>query len=277
MCVKKSELLPFVINVDILDIICNSEYMDTLHNNLIALGLSDEEIQVYLAALEKGSISVLELAKTTKIPRTTVYLLIDSLVENGLLNLTVKGKKKRYMPAPPREILILGKNKQQRLAQSLQELEQEIPQLDAMYQTQHAIPKIQYYQGIDEIKKIYEETLEVDKIYAHCMSQSAMEIMGDYLKTYFVRIIRRMMHSQEIVSDSAADKLYQQEYSTSRNQIVCIPAKLRTNTDYMIYGNKVAFISYREGQPIGVVIYDKEIAHFEKIRFQMVWEKFSIK
>ena len=251
--------------------------MDTLHNNLITLGLSDEEIQVYLAALEQGSVSVLELAKTTKIPRTTVYLLIDSLVENGLLNLTVKGKKKRYMPAKPREILILGKNKQQRLAQSLQELEQEIPQLDAMYRTQHSIPQIQYYQGTDEVKKIYEEALEADKISMHCMSPSAMEIMGDYLKTYFVRIIRRMIHSQEILSDSAADKIYQQEYSTSRNQMVCIPAKLGTNTDYMIYGNKVAFITYKEGQPVGVVICDKEIAHFEKIRFQILWEKFSPK
>ena len=68
--------------------------MDTLHNNLITLGLSDEEIQVYLAALEHGSISVLEIAKATNIPRTTVYLLIDSLVKHGLLKLMVKGKKR---------------------------------------------------------------------------------------------------------------------------------------------------------------------------------------
>lgn len=251
--------------------------MDTLHNNLITLGLSNEEIQVYLAALEQGSVSVLELAKITQIPRTTVYLLIDSLVKHGLLKRMVKGKKKHYIPAQPREILTLGKNKQHQLAQSLQELEQEIPQLDAMYRTQHSIPKIQYYQGTDEVKKIYEETLEADKIYVHCMSQSGMEIMGDYLNKYFMRVIRRMIHSQKILSDSPADKLYQQEYSTSRNQIVCIPAKLGTNTDYMIYGNKVAFITYREGQPVGVVICDKEIAHFEKIRFQMVWEKFASK
>lgn len=189
-----------------MDIICNSEYMDTLHNNLETLGLSNEEIQVYLAALEQGSTTVLELAKTTKIPRTTVYLLIDSLIKNGLLKLTVKGKKKRYVPAEPREILTLGKNKQERLAQSLKELEQEIPQLDAIYRTQHAIPQIQYYQGAQEVQKIYEETLKEDKIYVHCMSQSAMDIMGDYLKKYFVRVIRRMIHSQEIVSDSGADK-----------------------------------------------------------------------
>jgi sugar-specific transcriptional regulator TrmB len=248
--------------------------MDTLHTNLKTLGLSDEEIRVYLAALEQGSVSVLQLAKATKIPRTTVYLLIDSLVENGLLKLTVTGKKKRYVPTEPREILILGKTKQQRLAQSLEQLEQEIPQLDAMYRTQHSIPNIQYYQGAKQVQKIYEDTLKEDKIYVHCMSQSALELMGDYLKKYFVRVIRRMIHSQEIVSDSGADKFYQQEYSTSRNQIVCIPAKLGTNTDYLIYGDKVAFITYRERQPIGVIIHDKEIAHFEKIRFQMIWKQY---
>ncbi|MDA1316585.1 MAG: hypothetical protein O3B87_01015 [bacterium] len=249
--------------------------MDNLHRNLETIGLSEEEIAVYLAALEHGSTTVLKLARNTKIPRTTVYLLIDSLTQKGLLTLSVKGKKKQYIPSNPREILILGKSKQQRLAQSLTELEQEIPQLDALYRTQHELPKIHYYQGVDEVKKIYEATLEEDKIYVHCMSQNAIEIMGDYLKKYFNRVIRRMIHTQEIVSDSASDKVYQQEHSTSRNQIICIPSKLGTNTDYMIYNNNVAFITYRAGQPVGVVISDKEIAHFEKIRFLMIWEQFA--
>jgi len=250
--------------------------MDTLHNNLITLGLSDEEIQVYLAALEHGSISVLEIAKATNIPRTTVYLLIDSLVKHGLLKLMVKGKKKHYIPAQPREILTLGKNKQQRLAQSLQELEQEIPQLDAMYQTQHSIPRIQYYQGTDEVKKIYEESLKADKIYFHHMSSKGKELMSDYAEKYWAQLMQKMIHTMQIISDSNKNQRYVQNESTQRNQMVCIPAKLQTNTDYMIYGNKVAFITYREGQPVGVVICDKEIAHFEKIRFQIIWEKFSI-
>jgi len=249
--------------------------MDLLQNNLQILGFSREEIQVYIGVLEQGNTTVLQLAKATHIPRTTVYLLVDSLTQKGLLKLRIARKKKYYVAVEPHEILILGKSKQERLAQSLHQLEQEIPQLNALYRAGHTIPQIQHYQGIDEVKKIYEKTLTAEKMYVHCMSQKAMEIMGPYLKKYFIRVVQRMIHTKEIVSDNSSDKLYQQEHATSRNQIICIPSKFATNTDYIIYGDNVVFITYREGQPVGVVIHDKEIAHFEKIRFGIVWKQFS--
>lgn len=236
------------------------------------LELTAEEIQVYLASLEAGNSTVLTLAQDTGIPRTTVYLLVESLEKKGLLILTILGKKKHYVPASPQELVTLAQKKQEQYKQTAKELEKNIPELQALYNLKHESPKIRYYEGTEGIKKIYEETLSVEKIYVHCMTQEAHEIMGSYLDTYFTRVIRKMIYTQEIVSDSQLDREYQKEYTTSRNEIICIPQKYITNTDYMIYGNCVSFITYKDKNPVGVVIEDPEIAHFERIKFTLLWK-----
>jgi len=251
--------------------------MDKLKQDLQTFGLSEEEVVVYITALEQGSTTVLELARSTKIPRTTVYLLIDSLTEKGLLTLTAQGKKKLYVPASPEDLITLAKAKHAQLEHTIGSLSEELPQLQALFNMSHQKPKIRYYEGVEEVKRVYEDTLLSEKILVHCMSQDAKMIMGEYLEKYFIRVARKMIHTKELVSDSEEDKKYQQEYSTSRNQIICIPSKYQTNTDYMIYKDCVAFITYKDQVPVGVVISDTEITRFEKIRFMMVWERFVSK
>ena len=242
--------------------------------NLKALGLATEEIDIYLTALEEGSVTILQVARMTKIPRTTVYLYVDSLIEKSLLKCTAVGKKKLYVPASPKELVKLAEEQKKKLVATVSSLEENLPQLQAVYDISHIKPKIIYYEGVSEAKKIYEDSLNSDKILVHCMSQQAIPMMEGYIEKYMVRLIRRMIYTQELVSDSAQDKTYQKEFSTSRNQIICVPSEFATNVDYLIYADKVAFLTYRDAKPVGMVISDPEIAHFERIRFQMIWERF---
>ncbi|PIZ65981.1 hypothetical protein CO051_06550 [Candidatus Roizmanbacteria bacterium CG_4_9_14_0_2_um_filter_39_13] len=249
--------------------------MDKLKHNLNTLGLSEEEISIYITALEQGSTTVLELARITKIPRTTVYLLIDSLTEKGLLQLTADGKKKLYVPASPEELINMATKKRDQLEKSISSLGQELPQLQALYNMSHQKPKIRYYEGIEEVKKIYEDSLSAEKIYFQHMSEKGKELMGEYGETYWALLMQKMIHTKQIIAENDKNRAYIQNESTQRNQMICIPEKYSTNIDYIIYGDNVAFITYKDRVPVGVVISDPEIVHFEKIRFMMVWEKFS--
>jgi len=248
--------------------------MDKLKQDLQTLGLSKEEVVVYITALEQGSTTVLELARSTKIPRTTVYLLIDSLTEKGLLALTAQGKKKLYVPASPEDLVTLAKTKYTQLERTIDSLCDELPQLQALFNMSHQKPKIRYYEGVEEVKKIYEDTLASEKIYFHHTFEKGREIMGDYGEDYWSKMMQKMIHTKQILSDTEKNKLYVQNESTQRNQMICIPSKFNTNTDYLLFGDNIAFITYKDRVPVGVVISDTEIARFEKIRFMMVWEKF---
>lgn len=249
--------------------------MNSMNAQLKVLGLTEEEIQIYLLVLQSGSMTVLSIARKTKIPRTTVYLHIDSLQEKNLLECKINGKKKQYVASSPKQLLKIAHIQKKTLDESLHNLQQELPRLELLYGAKHQRPTLRYYEGIDEVKTIYEETLQQDKLFVQCMSQQASKVMGDYLEKYFARVLRRMIHTKEIVSDSTSDRAYQKNYSTERNEIICIPSRYSSETDYVIYGDSVALITYKDATPVGVVITDKEIASFERTRFLLIWERFS--
>ena len=68
---------------------------------LIEIGLSEKEAEVYLSLLEGDSYSILVLSKKTKINRTTIYSVIKSLSEKGLVSETTINTKTNYHAESP--------------------------------------------------------------------------------------------------------------------------------------------------------------------------------
>jgi sugar-specific transcriptional regulator TrmB len=75
-----------------------------IRKTLRAYGLSDNEIEVYLAAIKLDETSPYELAKLTGIARTTVYDVITDLSLKGLLEL------ERSDGFPKQQTKIIAKN-----------------------------------------------------------------------------------------------------------------------------------------------------------------------
>ncbi len=45
------------------------------------------------------------------------------------------------------------------------------------------------------------------------------------------------------------------------------------NTECYVFGDKVAFVTMSDKEPIGVLIENKDIAELQKAIFERVWEK----
>ena len=56
-----------------------------IFNFLTALGLTSDESRIYVFLLQNGPASELDLSRKTKIARTTVYRVLENLMEKGLL------------------------------------------------------------------------------------------------------------------------------------------------------------------------------------------------
>ncbi|MBP9691426.1 hypothetical protein KBD81_05095 [Candidatus Woesebacteria bacterium] len=249
--------------------------MDNFRKALCSLGLTPEEVTIYLASLEQGTTTALSLARSSGIPRTTVYLLLESLIQKKLISQTDEGAKKAYIPASPEALITLAQKKKDEMQAAITSLRFDLPQLEAVYNQSHRKPRIMYYEGLEEVSKIYEETLKADAIYLHRTSQDGLACMGEYLTSYNERIGEHMIPTQEIVSDTPQHLAYQARYSNSRNQIRTIPSRFSCGTDLVIYGQKIAFITYKDALPVGILIDDVEIAHFEHMRFIILWDSLA--
>lgn len=77
---------------------------DRLEQELIAVGLSDKEAKVYLAALSLGEATAQQIAAKATVSRPTTYVIIESLAKQGLISSFDKGKKRYFAAARPEKL-----------------------------------------------------------------------------------------------------------------------------------------------------------------------------
>ncbi|MEX0672441.1 MAG: helix-turn-helix domain-containing protein, partial [Candidatus Paceibacterota bacterium] len=104
-----------------------------LEKNLQNLGMSEKEAKVYLALLQVDSASATELSRTTDIKRPTVYVIIESLAEKGLVSETTVGKRTQFQAESPERLETYVERRKQELNEQSKELKSDvIPQLRSM-------------------------------------------------------------------------------------------------------------------------------------------------
>ena len=81
-------------------VLIKREYTNKMHDLkkiLLSVNLTEEEITVYFAALQPDNATILKISQHTNIPRTTVYVVIESLISKGFMHEVTEGKKKQYV------------------------------------------------------------------------------------------------------------------------------------------------------------------------------------
>ncbi len=79
------------------------------------LGLSRNEVKVYLAALTIGSSSANTIAKHAGLLRTSTYEILKSLVDKGIVSYVLKGRVKYFEAASPDRLLKMAEERKHRL------------------------------------------------------------------------------------------------------------------------------------------------------------------
>ena len=90
-------------------------------------GLRDIETKLYEELFLGGTLSASEIAKRVGISRTSVYDLLERLIESGLITETLQGGSKKFIVQPPEKIQLLIAEKENALNEAkhaAQELQQ---------------------------------------------------------------------------------------------------------------------------------------------------------
>src|SRR3989339_324810 len=76
-------------------------YTQNIINALSAYGFDEKETKIYLAGLELGSTTVLELSRRTRYPRTTLYPILEKLRRDGIFKYGKQKRKSVYTAEAP--------------------------------------------------------------------------------------------------------------------------------------------------------------------------------
>src|SRR3989338_10454756 len=122
------------------------------------IGLNEKQAKIYLALLELGKGTVVEIAKKSELKRPITYIVLDGLRKKGLVSELPAKKRKIFVAEDP---AVLEKNNRQ----NLDEFRDMLPMFRALY-NRAAKPKIKFYDSKDAIESLYyNEIFPSDKIY----------------------------------------------------------------------------------------------------------------
>lgn len=236
-----------------------------LISTLQQIGLNEKQAKIYLACLELGETSIKEIAKKAEIKRTTIYDIIDEMINSGYIKITTKGKKKRFIAINPDDLKIIIRKKEAMLAQIL-------PDLKAISNIGGIKPKILFYEGIDGLKKTYDDTLGYrnEKMYQWASSDTLNIIGEEWLNNYIKRRVKKKIKALCVASDSEEIRQFKRLDKEQLREIRIIdPKKFPFKIEINIYGNRVAMISARD--KIGIIIESEPIVNTLKMIFKLCW------
>ncbi len=237
---------------------------------LLSLGLSKREVSVYIALLELGRATVTKISRKAGINRTTGYDILDMLAHKNLVRLSGKEPREEYAAESPDKIIMLLEQKLSETEKQLSIAKEFLPQLKSMHTIQDR-PQVRFYEGIQGLKEVYEDTLtSTEPIVAYAAYEDMHKTLGNYFPEYYKRRAKKGISIRGIVPATDASIERASHNKEEKRDIAIIPKDtFDISPDIEIYDNKVMIASWRE--KLGIIIESREIAHAMKKIFGLAF------
>lgn len=243
-----------------------------LVSDLGELGLSLEEAKVYIAILELGGGYVSTIAKKSGVNRVACYHTLGKLVSRGIINSLEKNNVK-YFAVENVKVIV---DKQKEL---LKKAESILPELGALINKSAYRPKMQYYEGLNGIKNIFEDTLTTKKELLGYTNLADLPnvLPEDYLKDWAKRkvdlgIKTRMLSPISKDGLKYLSKYYPKGFDHNLVEILFVNSKqFLFEYEINIYDNKVAIVSLNPDEIIGLIIESPIYANTQRAIFNLAW------
>jgi len=242
------------------------------------LGLSDKEIDLYVAGLKSGPATVLDLAKFSQIKRPTVYVLIEHLRKLGLANQSFKGEQKLFEMARPQKLFKFIDEEKRETEEKEKNLGKIISDLEAMAKKPEFATDTKIYEGFEAIGEVMSEFARSKSLtYAissgYYFDKIGMEkfLMATFMKN-IAKVRERYKNRIRIVTDPnpLMVRLYLLEYRDVR-EFRFLPKEIKLPAMMNICEDRIALFSTHKPYSV-IVIKNRTIAEMIKFMFDMMWQ-----
>ncbi|HLD89235.1 MAG TPA: helix-turn-helix domain-containing protein [Candidatus Nanoarchaeia archaeon] len=230
------------------------------------LGLTNGEIKVYSAILDIGSATINKIHEKTGLERRGIYDIINKLVEKSLITYIIERGKRTYCCSPPDRL----REKVNEKKREIENLEQSIPKIEDAYKTSKPKVGFEIFRGKEGIKTVFEDMLNHKDIYAIGGGFYIVKELPYYWPHYNKRRIKKKVIWHNLVRNELRGKIPENKFI----KVKFLPKELSGNpVVIIIYGNKVANLSWEDEEWFAFVIENKEIAESYKKYHQYLWNK----
>jgi len=229
------------------------------------IGLSEYEIELYLALLQYGSLSAYELAKKTGMYRQATYDALNRLIEKGYVNSVKEGKSQKYRSIHPDLIL-------EYLNEKTEGFKQILPELASLDKKTKESLVVETYKGKnvtrialrDIINRLKEKGGEV-----LCTAVDETIPLKGYetiVKQYERDMIIYGINERVIIMEGSKG-IFKNKTSKYKK----IQEKFFNSNPVQIYGDNVQIIVWGNPDYL-IIIRSKDVAESYKKQFELLWQ-----
>jgi sugar-specific transcriptional regulator TrmB len=254
--------------------------LDTQQRHRVKLHLkkfdcTDRETDIYLQSLRLGPSTVQDISKSLRMNRVTVHSAIQQLIHKGLLSETRKGKRRLIIAEEPKALRQVLQKKMNELKQMNNNLDYLVEMLSQVQSTDTSRPTVKFYEGVEGLKTMLEETLESKvEVFLFSFVQLLADAVGpDYLEDYVKRRAEKGIKTRLIFPKCNYGDRLMRNTEQYKITIRVLPEKYQWSAGFFSWNDKVAFLSYTEGKRTVTIIENKDIAIFiRNVVFEIAWE-----
>jgi len=225
------------------------------------IGLSEKESLVYLTLLKVDNASVIDISKKTKINRTTVYPILESLSQKGLISEVKVDKKTEYQAESPERLKTYIQRQKILLDEHENRLKDIIPQMKAVSRSSGEKSVVKIYEGrdgvISSLEEFYKNTKKGGDLYSIYNRDLIDEIFTQKERKKFYQLrIDKIMFSRAIYNRKGEEIKTDDNIS---NRIKFDENKYPIDSDITISDDVVIFSSLKKNVS-SIYIKNKDIA-----------------
>ena len=243
-----------------------------IKETLLALGLTSNEVEIYLTLLNGGEQSVNEIGSKSGLHRQVCYDALDRLVEKGFVSFVLKNNKKFFKALNPQKIIDYLDEQKSEIDLKKHNVNSVLPQLKSLFNLQQEETQVEIIKGKNVLRTIYNDIFKVLKekkrtLYAMGIEETKFLEFDEIAIKQHINKLRKNKLKEKLLSKVSATYFFEGSQSEYR----LIPDHLFNPNPTHIYGDKIAIIIW--GHPMyGIITTNKHVADANRKFFQMLWK-----
>lgn len=131
---------------------------------------------------------------------------------------------------------------------------------------------IQVLFGAEGIKQAYDESLKQESLDIVCLANNYDQVIGDYFEKTLAPNMYGKIKTREILPDNLENRKSLTGKDQSLNGVRFLKNGMNSESDMLIWENRVILISFRSLSPMAIVISEPELVKSLQSQFAALWE-----
>ncbi len=243
--------------------------MENMEEELKLMGLTENEIKIYLMLLQNPRANGTQIRQITGIVNSAVYSSIDNLIRKGLIVYQKQATGRLYSALDPETIKTI-------LEEQRKKIESKIPLLKELQRKDHSLTETSVFEGFNGFKtaliNLTEECPAGERIDIIGFSNQAYknEKLAYILYDINKRSIKKK-HKFRMILDNKENAFYQERKEEGISEIRFIEKGFKSPAAIDIFQDSVYILLWDE-QPYAFVIKNKNIAEGFRTYFEFLWK-----